>query len=68
MDHLHELDHEEDDDEILPQGSLFAIRVFLSRVCKLVTGVISTAEFVISSDIESENGVLLLKGRCQKHP
>ena len=65
MDHLTELDHEDDDDEILNQGSHFQDRVFLSNiserqlVCQLVMGGITPREFSISLDITSENGCML---------
>ena len=65
MDHLGELDHAEDDEEILSQGSHFRDRVFLSEiverklVCSLVTQVITVAEFLVSPDIQTANGVML---------
>ena len=65
MDHLAELDHVDDDDEILAQGSHFKDRVFLSEiserklVCQLVTGDITPGEFSTSPDIISENGIML---------
>jgi hypothetical protein len=65
VDHLGELDHAEDDEEILSQGSHFRDRVFLSEiverklVCSLVTQVITVAEFLVSPDIQTANGVML---------
>ena len=65
MDHLGKLDHAEDDEEILSQGSHFRDRVFLSEiverklVCSLVTQVITVAEFLVSPDIQTANGVML---------
>jgi hypothetical protein len=65
VDHLGELDHAEDDEEILCQGSYFRDRVFLSEiverklVCDLVTQGITVAEFLVSPEIQSENGVML---------
>ena len=65
VDHLTELDHVDDDDEILNQGSHFKDRVFLSEISErklvrqLVTGGITAGEFSISPDISSENGCML---------
>ena len=65
MDHLVELDYAEDDEEILSQGSHFRDRVFLSEiverrlVCSLVTQGITVAEFLLSPEVQSTNGVML---------
>ena len=65
MDHLAELEQADNDEEVLPQGSHFHDRVFLSQiterklVCELVTGGITPGEFSTSPDITSENGTLL---------
>jgi hypothetical protein len=65
VDHLVELDHAEDDEEILSQGSHFRDRVFLSEiverrlVCGLVTQGITVAEFLLSPEVQSTNGVML---------
>ena len=65
MDHLVERDHAEDNEEILSQGSHFRDRVFLSEiverrlVCGLVTQGITVAEFLLSPEVQSTNGVML---------
>ena len=65
VDHLDELDHAEEDEEVLPQASHFKDRVFLSEiserkmVLELLTGDISADNFANSEDITSENGDLL---------
>lgn len=65
MEHLSEFDHAEEDVTILPQGSHFPDRVFLSQVeerklvCKLITDCITTDEFLNSPEIESENEALV---------
>ena len=59
MDHFVELDHAEDDEEILIQGSHFRGRVFLSEiverrlVCGLVTQGITDAEFLLSPEVQT---------------
>ena len=67
VEHLHELDKQEDDESDLCQGSSFAERVFLSEkkertmVCRLLTNSISYDDFVYSEDITSANGNLLVE-------
>ena len=62
MDHLVELDHAGDDEEILSRGSHFRDRVFLSEiverrlVCGLVTQSITVAEVLLAP----ANGVKML--------
>ena len=63
VDHLVELDHAEDDEEILSQGSHFCDRVFLSEiverrlVCGLVTQGITVAEFLLSPEVKTAKWV-----------
>ena len=65
VDHLGELDHAEEDEEVLPQASHFKERVFLSEirerkmVLDLLTGGLSADDFSNSVEITSENGDLL---------
>ena len=66
VDHLSELDRNEDDENILEQGSHFKDRVFLSRkpertlVTKLLTNDINVDEFVNSNVLQSPNSRLLI--------
>ena len=61
MDHLEELDHTEEDEDILSQGSHFRDRVFLSEIverkldCSIVTQDITVAEFLLSPGIKMQN-------------
>ena len=64
--HLKELDIAEDDKSVLAQSTCFTDRIFLNikkervLVCKLVTGDISMQDFTLTSDIRSENGLLVI--------
>ena len=64
--HLHELDKAEADESFLCQGSHFENRVFLSEsserklVCCLLTDAISVDDFILTEDISSPNGNLVL--------
>ena len=63
---MSELDRHPDDDQILPQSTVFQDRVFLpdaterSLVCALLGDQMSLEEFLLAPDIESDNGNLIL--------
>ena len=60
-----ELDKAEEDDEVLPQGSVSSQRVFINRrqeldmVIQLLDAQITMDDFVESQVITSDNGMLL---------
>ena len=64
--HLHELAPEEDDGQVLRQGSKFKDRVFLHRrkehdlIKNLLTETITIDDFIASNDIQSENVRLII--------
>ena len=64
--HLDELSPEENDEQILPQGSLFKDRVFLHRkkerdlVKNLLTENLQIDDFISSNEVQSENIRLLI--------
>ena len=63
---LSELDIHSEDEQVLPQSTVFKDRVFLpkiserSLVCALVGDQLSKDDFLLSPDIESVNGQLVL--------
>ena len=65
VDHLLELDHADEDDNVLPQASHFKDRVFLNEITErkhvldLLTGDISPGQFSILPDMSIENGKML---------
>ena len=64
--HLDELSPEEDDNQVLPQGSHFKDRVYLKRkkerelVTNLLTENISIPDFIASNEIQSDNVQMLI--------
>ena len=65
VDHLSELDHADEDDDVLPQASHFKDRVFLNEITErkhvldFLTGDISPGQFTRLPDMTSENGEML---------